>query len=88
MEVIATDNGLPPLFSTSLVTILVEDTNDILPVFNESLYEADVPENEANYPIVTVEVRGIYSDLVLYYSRQNKNQNVEKATFICTYSVL
>ncbi|KAK2720823.1 cadherin-99C-like isoform X2 [Artemia franciscana] len=55
LEVIATDNGLPPLFSTSLVTILVEDTNDILPVFNESLYEADVPENEANYPIVTVE---------------------------------
>lgn len=40
----ATDNGFPPLSSEVSVIVLVNDTNDNPPVFNQLLYEAYVSE--------------------------------------------
>ncbi|XP_077398228.1 protocadherin Fat 3a isoform X4 [Festucalex cinctus] len=40
----ATDNGFPPLSSDMSVTVVVNDTNDNPPVFNQLLYEAHVNE--------------------------------------------
>ncbi|XP_077421706.1 protocadherin Fat 3a isoform X1 [Vanacampus margaritifer] len=40
----ATDNGFPPLSSDMTVTVVVNDTNDNPPVFNQLLYEAHVNE--------------------------------------------
>uniref|UniRef100_A0A3Q2XS24 FAT atypical cadherin 3a n=1 Tax=Hippocampus comes TaxID=109280 RepID=A0A3Q2XS24_HIPCM len=40
----ATDNGFPPLSSDMSVTVVVNDTNDNPPVFNQLLYEAYVNE--------------------------------------------
>ncbi|XP_077578530.1 protocadherin Fat 3a isoform X2 [Stigmatopora nigra] len=40
----ANDNGFPPLSNDMLVTVVVNDTNDNPPVFNQLLYEAHVNE--------------------------------------------
>ncbi|XP_061537155.1 protocadherin Fat 3a isoform X5 [Phycodurus eques] len=40
----ATDNGFPPLSSNVSVTLVVNDTNDNPPVFNQLLYESHVNE--------------------------------------------
>ena len=43
--VIATDQGTPPLSSTSSITVLVEDVNDNSPSFTKSVYTGSVMEN-------------------------------------------
>lgn len=41
----ATDNGIPALYATQIVTVTVIDVNDVLPTFKQALYETAVPEN-------------------------------------------
>ena len=43
--VVATDNGNPPLSSSSEVTIIVTDLNDNPPVFASDSYHVSIPEN-------------------------------------------
>ena len=44
-SVVATDNGTAPLSSSAVVSITILDENDIRPVFNQTLYNGQVPEN-------------------------------------------
>ena len=46
--VIATDQGIPPLSSTSSITVLVEDVNDNSPSFTKSVYTGSLMENLAS----------------------------------------
>ena len=45
-EVVAVDEGSPPLTGSAVVTINLVDTNDEAPVFNKLVYTFDIPENE------------------------------------------
>jgi hypothetical protein len=59
VEIVATDGAGPGrrLSATSTVTVLVQDVSDEAPLFEQELYEALVPENVAEYLVVTVTVR-------------------------------
>lgn len=48
LTVIARDNGQPPLSSTATVLVTIHDVNDNEPIFDQSFYNATVPENETN----------------------------------------
>ena len=54
--VTASDSGINKHSSTITVTIQVEDTEDVIPIFVENQYKAQVPENQANYLVATVQV--------------------------------
>ncbi|KAK2725567.1 cadherin-related tumor suppressor-like [Artemia franciscana] len=45
IEVIATDNGQPPLSSRQIVQVIIDDVNDHTPVFEFSSYETSLQEN-------------------------------------------
>ena len=57
LYVTATDMAADPRTAVANVTIVVEDVDDVTPVFSQSSYEASVPENRGNFEVVTVEVR-------------------------------
>lgn len=46
LTVIATDNGHPPLSSSSTVLVTIHDVNDNEPIFDQNFYNVTVPENE------------------------------------------
>jgi protocadherin delta 1 len=45
LTIVATDGGQPPLSATCSVVVVVSDVNDNDPIFQQSLYSADVSEN-------------------------------------------
>ncbi|XP_072529691.1 protocadherin beta-15 [Salminus brasiliensis] len=47
ITVTAMDSGTPPMFSSKVVPIMVEDVNDNSPIFTHSEYTIQVPENRA-----------------------------------------
>ncbi|KAM4590460.1 protocadherin-16-like isoform 1-T2 [Fundulus diaphanus] len=47
ITVVATDGGKPPLSSTSVVNILLQDLNDNEPVFERNVYNVSIKENTA-----------------------------------------
>uniref|UniRef100_A0A8C5EAF3 Protocadherin-16 n=1 Tax=Gouania willdenowi TaxID=441366 RepID=A0A8C5EAF3_GOUWI len=47
ITVVATDQGKPPLSSTALVNILLQDINDNEPVFERNFYNVSIMENTA-----------------------------------------
>ena len=51
----AQDQGNPMLTGSAMVSVTVIDENDNRPVFNQTLYMASVPENKADYLVITVE---------------------------------
>ena len=54
-DVIASDLGNPSLSGTVRIRVVIEDTNDSPPVFQQSLYHGEVTENaDIGTPIVTV----------------------------------
>ena len=57
VNVIARDNGRPPLFNSTVVKIIIIDLNDNLPVFPENEYIVTVYENESvNSTILSLNV--------------------------------
>ena len=54
-NVYATDGGSPGLYSFAVVRVTVLDVNDNSPTFIGGPYSGGVPENEANYLILTVQ---------------------------------
>lgn len=52
--VTAKDGGIEPRLATATVTVSIIDTEDEVPVFRRTLYEATVPENTADYVVTTV----------------------------------
>lgn len=47
VKIVATDGGKPPLSSTAMVEISLQDINDNKPVFGSSFYNASIKENTA-----------------------------------------
>nr|XP_061797028.1 protocadherin Fat 3-like isoform X3 [Nerophis lumbriciformis] len=89
----ATDNGFPPLSNDMSVTVVVNDTNDNPPIFNQLLYEAHVNELAPKGQFVTC-VQGSDADNSdfekLEYSILSGNERLnfvmEKKTGIITLS--
>ena len=54
--VTATDSGNDQRATVVPVTINVVDVEDVVPIFPKRLYLAQVPENEVNYLVATLEV--------------------------------
>ncbi|XP_063882361.1 LOW QUALITY PROTEIN: cadherin-99C-like [Scylla paramamosain] len=54
LVVTAQDGAADPRLSTATVTVLVSDMGDELPVFSQQVYEASVPENQADAVLTTV----------------------------------
>ena len=54
IEVVAIDNGLVPLTGSATVRVYIQDVNDHAPIFNETLYVANVTENAPNDTLVTI----------------------------------
>nr|XP_046151230.1 protocadherin alpha-4-like isoform X10 [Oncorhynchus gorbuscha] len=53
VNIIATDDGTPPLFSTSVITVHVSDVNDNAPRFSEPVINVYVKENSQIGEIIT-----------------------------------
>ncbi|CDQ76454.1 unnamed protein product [Oncorhynchus mykiss] len=53
VNIIATDDGTPPLFSTSVITVHVSDVNDNAPRFSEDVINVYVKENSQIGEIIT-----------------------------------
>ena len=56
LQVTAADSAPDRRRAILNVSIAVQDVQDVIPIFTEHLYVADVPENEANYEVITVQV--------------------------------
>ncbi|XP_075057066.1 protocadherin-11 Y-linked-like [Mixophyes fleayi] len=54
LKVIATDSGIPPLTSTIMIHVSVQDVDDNPPIFNTHLYDITVKENESPHVILNV----------------------------------
>ena len=54
--VTATDGGQEPRLATASVTVHVQDLDDELPMFRQTLYEAVVPENMPDFMVIQVKV--------------------------------
>lgn len=52
--VIATDRGMPPQTGVATLRVYLVDENDNPPIFEQSMYQAQVPENEAGYNLIQV----------------------------------
>ncbi|KAM5165237.1 protocadherin Fat 4-like [Mantella aurantiaca] len=61
VTVIAQDSGTPLLSSTMIIHVSVQDVDDNPPIFEQSLYEVTVKENEA--PHVILNVSAVDSDI-------------------------
>ena len=55
--VTASDGGISSRKTVVNITIIVEDQEDMTPIFPNKLYEASVPENEEGYLVAQVLVR-------------------------------
>ena len=66
--VTAKDGGRDPRTATATVTVLVQDTADEIPTFPQSVYEATVPENVADYIVTTVRAEDKDSETSITYS--------------------
>ncbi|XP_042158765.1 protocadherin alpha-6-like [Oncorhynchus tshawytscha] len=53
VNILATDDGTPPLFSTSVITVHVSDVNDNAPRFSEAVINVYVKENSQIGEIIT-----------------------------------
>ena len=50
----AIDQGDPPLMNDTMITITILDGNDQYPVFDQDVYEADIPEDIRNNTVILV----------------------------------
>lgn len=75
LTVLAEDHGVPRLSSTQQLTVQVIDVNDEIPVFEESIYEAFITENQPPGTTVLV-VSASDLDQGKIYSLQNVNLHI------------
>ena len=54
LTVVCTDNGLPQLSSTAILSIIVRLEDPVAPVFNQSIVEMTVNENIALFTLITL----------------------------------
>ncbi|XP_065342021.1 cadherin-99C isoform X1 [Cloeon dipterum] len=66
--VTATDGGQEPRLATASVTVQVEDTNDELPIFEQTMYEAIVPENMPEFMVIQVKAEDLDSNQQITYT--------------------
>ncbi len=52
VEVVAIDNGLIPLTGSATVRVYIQDVNDHTPMFNSTLYSANITENAPNETVI------------------------------------
>ncbi|XP_076265474.1 protocadherin-like wing polarity protein stan isoform X1 [Rhynchophorus ferrugineus] len=73
-QVIASDQGVPPLSASASVVITVQDINDNDPVFERKIYEAVVSEDDPpGTPVSTVVATDADEDNKLHYEISNGN---------------
>ncbi|XP_018329600.1 protocadherin-like wing polarity protein stan [Agrilus planipennis] len=73
-QVIAADQGTPPLSASASVVITVQDVNDNNPVFEPKTYEAMVSESDPpGTPVATVTATDADEDNRLHYELTNGN---------------
>uniref|UniRef100_A0A7N6BPP7 Protocadherin-16 n=1 Tax=Anabas testudineus TaxID=64144 RepID=A0A7N6BPP7_ANATE len=65
ITVVATDGGKPPLSSTAVVNVVLQDLNDNEPVFERHFYNVSIKENTAPGTCI-LEVGDFLSDLLHY----------------------
>ncbi|XP_033181290.1 protocadherin alpha-10-like [Mastacembelus armatus] len=80
LSITATDEGSPPLSSTSVVTVHVSDVNDNKPQFTQNVMSVYVKENSPVGAVIKT-VSAVDADIdqnghVTYSSLQNNNNNV------------
>ncbi|XP_069811225.1 protocadherin Fat 4-like isoform X2 [Dendropsophus ebraccatus] len=70
IKVIAQDSGIPPLSSTALIHVTVQDVDDNKPVFKRNIYNITIKENEPPHVILNVsaEDSDIWPNAVIFYS--------------------
>ncbi|XP_059470524.1 cadherin-99C isoform X3 [Neocloeon triangulifer] len=66
--VTATDGGQEPRLATASVTVLVEDVDDELPIFEQTMYEATVPENMPEFMVIQVKAEDLDSHQQITYT--------------------
>lgn len=83
-SITASDGGSPPRSSTSLMLVVVLDTNDNISVFSRSLYKVRVLENSSQGTlVVTVSASDLDSGTngeIAYYLVQNPEENLKTFT--------
>ncbi|XP_034545021.1 protocadherin alpha-3-like isoform X11 [Notolabrus celidotus] len=86
VTIIATDEGTPPLSSTSIVTVHVSDVNDNPPRFSEKLINVFVKENSAVGAVITTvsaeDVDINQNGQVSYSFVQSKSNSLPLSTII------
>ncbi|XP_074530801.1 protocadherin alpha-3-like [Halichoeres trimaculatus] len=86
VTIVATDEGTPPLSSTSIVTVHVSDVNDNPPRFSEQLINVFVKENSAVGEVITT-VKAEDADInqngqVSYSFLQSTSNSIPLSTMI------
>lgn len=59
----AVDGGIPPLTGTLTVDVQISDVNDNFPIFEESLYERNIPEITGTDQVIVQVCSRFCSDL-------------------------
>ncbi|XP_031654430.1 protocadherin alpha-4 isoform X6 [Oncorhynchus kisutch] len=91
VNIIATDDGTPPLFSTSVITVHVSDVNDNAPRFSEPVINVYVKENSPIGDVIKT-VSAVDADVnenshVTYSFLESKNNSVPLSTMVNINSV-
>uniref|UniRef100_A0A8C7Q0H6 Cadherin domain-containing protein n=1 Tax=Oncorhynchus mykiss TaxID=8022 RepID=A0A8C7Q0H6_ONCMY len=86
VNIIATDDGTPPLFSTSVITVHVSDVNDNAPRFSEDVINVYVKENSQIGEIITT-VSAVDVDVnenahVTYSFLESNSNSVQLSTMV------
>ncbi|XP_026886477.2 protocadherin alpha-4-like [Electrophorus electricus] len=89
VSVIATDEGMPPLSSTAVVTVHISDVNDNAPLFAESFINVYVKENSpagALLTVVTAQDNDVGDNAQITFSL-SENSNVPMSAAVSINSV-
>ena len=84
VTVVATDTGSPPLLSTALVNILILNTNDNRPIFNQPSYHFTLLENQSPGTLIgSVLATDVdLSNITYQLAEEEEEESVENIFFI------
>lgn len=77
-QVLISDNGIPPLSSTTRVVVAVEDINDNAPEFEQSLYKIQIPAT-ANFDRPVFQVSPLRTYIIANNSYENDPESMENS---------